>query len=62
MLPFELIASFCIGAAFTEKNLAHILVTSSLSGKYQFEFDAIHLQQVISDYRITNFLLLILSV
>ena len=44
MLPFELIASFCIGAAFTEKNLAHILVTSSLSGKYQFEFDAIHLQ------------------
>ena len=26
--------SFCIGAVFTEKSLAHILVMSSLSGRY----------------------------
>ena len=36
--------SFGIGTFFTEKDLAHILVTSSLLRKYQFEFDAIHLQ------------------
>ena len=35
---------FGIGGVFTEKKLAHILVTSSLSGQDKLEFDTIYLQ------------------
>ena len=36
---------FCIGSLFSEKKIWHIiLVTNSLSGYYQLEFDTIYLQ------------------
>ena len=34
---------FCIGTVLTEKNMANILVTSSLSNQYQLELDKIYL-------------------
>ena len=56
--------AFCIGVGFTEKELAYILVKSSLPGQYQLEFDTIYLQWAISGDGINNFLsrFLILSV
>ena len=49
---YQQMNGFMYGAVFAEKNITHILVTSSLSGYYQLEFD----------HRLAILLLLILSV